>query len=247
MKVKGSVALVTGANGGIGRAFVADLLERGAAKVYVGGRSEGALAPLLADGDPRVSPLVLDITDGAQVARAAAAARDVTLLVNNAGYSAHIGTLSTPDLDGARREMEVNYFGTLRMSRAFAPVLASAGGGAIVNVLSFLSLATLPMAGTYSASKAAALSLTRSLRAELAAQGTSVLASMPVQVDTPMGAWSTQEKVTPHEAASESLDALEDGETEVFPGGPSRAAADALAADPKGLQAMLSSLLPTAA
>ncbi len=112
MDISGSIALVTGANGGIGRAFVADLLKRGAAKVYVAARDTASLGALLKDGDRRLVPLPLDVTDPDQVAAAASVASDVTLLINNAGYAAFEGAIAATDMDDARREMEVNYFGT---------------------------------------------------------------------------------------------------------------------------------------
>src|SRR4051812_30017505 len=169
MKIANSIALVTGANRGIGAAFVAELLKRGASKVYVAARDTTALSSLVASGDKRLVPLPLDVTDPDQVAAAASVAKDVTLLINNAGVAGFDGAISASSTDAARREMDVNYFGTMDMARAFAPVLGANGGGGMVNMLSMLSLVTLPVAATYSASKAAALSLTRSVRAELAA------------------------------------------------------------------------------
>ncbi|CAB3762773.1 SDR family NAD(P)-dependent oxidoreductase [Paraburkholderia humisilvae] len=134
------------------------------------------------------------------------------------------------------------------MARAFAPILARNGGGAIVNVLSILSLATLPMMGTYSAAKAAGLALTRSLGAELAAQRTLVVASMPTVTNTAMGGWAGEiPKVAPRDVAADTLDAVEAGEMEVFPGKLSREAAAAFAADPKAFQARLASVLPRTA
>lgn len=245
MKIQGSIALVTGANGGIGQAFVAELIRRGASKIYVAGRSKKALEVVMKSQDQRLVPIILDVTNELDIDRAVQMASDVSLLINNAGYSAMTGALSADALVEGRREMEVNYFGPLRMTRAFAPVLAKVGGGAIVNVLSFLSVVTMPLHGTYSASKAAALALSRSSRAELAGQGTLVVAAMPVAVDTPMGAWSNDPRVTPHDAASDTLDAVEAGETEVYPGEISRGVAAAFAADPKAVHARVLSRLPT--
>lgn len=151
MDITGSVALVTGANGGIGQAFVRTLLARGAAKIYVAARDPASLADLFGRGDGRLVPLKLDVTDPAQIAAAALAAPDVTLLVNNAGYAAFQGAIAAPDMSAARREMDVNYFGPLALTRAFKPALA---GGAVVNMLSMAALVSLPVTGTYSASKA---------------------------------------------------------------------------------------------
>ena len=219
MRVKESVVLVTGANGGIGRAFVQELLTRGAAKIYLGARDIASVQPLLAASD-RLVPLTLDITKPDQVAEAAKLASDVTLLINNAGAAVFTGALSAKDTAGARQEMEVNYFGVLSLAQAFRDTPAFHHGGAIVNLLSILALVTLPVAGTYSASKAAALALTRTLRAELKGRGVQVLGVLPVQVDTAMGAPLPEPKLTPAEVAAGTLDALEANQDEVFPGGP---------------------------
>lgn len=244
MKIDGAVAFVTGANGGIGQAFVEELVRRGAAKVYAAGRSEEQLRRLAAIHGPRVVAVPLDLTNAAQIEEAARNARDVTLLVNNAGVCEMTGVLSPDANVAARREMEVNYFAPLALSRALMPTLQSAGEAAIVNVLSFLALVTMPKMGTYSASKSAALALTRSLRAEAAEHDVKVVASMPVQVDTAMGAWSTDPKVTPTEVAFETLNAVEDGDEEVFPGEPSKGPAAMFSSDPRGLQAHLATVLP---
>ncbi|WEZ82906.1 SDR family NAD(P)-dependent oxidoreductase [Rhizobium sp. 32-5/1] len=132
----------------------------------------------------------------------------------------------------------------LALSRAFAPVLAKVSESAVVNILSFLSLVTIPSAGTYSASKAAGLAATRSIRAELKAQGTEVVAAMPVQVETDMGRELPEPRLQPIEVVSETLDAVEAGQQEVFPGELTRNTAAAFAADPKGVQAHMSTMLP---
>ncbi|TPG52062.1 SDR family NAD(P)-dependent oxidoreductase [Sphingomonas glacialis] len=248
MDIKGSVALVTGANGGIGSAFVHDLLERGATKVYVAARDQKSLADLLAGGDPRLVPITLDVTDPAQVAQAAIDAPDVTFLINNAGYAAFAGSISAPDMDDARREMDVNYFGTLAMTRAFAPALAASGGGAILNMLSMLALVSLPAAATYAASKAAGLSLTRSIRAELSAQGTVVLGVLAVQTETAMGVKLPEPRMQPSEVVADALDAVQAGRNdEVVAGAQTRGIHDAFTADPKAVQAKMSTVLPKAA
>ncbi len=242
MKIDGSVVLLTGANGGIGRAFVQALLDRGAAKIYLGARDAALLTPLLTTSD-RLVPLTLDVTKPDQVAAAANAASDVTLVINNAGVATFAGALSVKDTAGAREEMEVNYFGVLALAQALRNAPALQQGGAIVNILSFLSLVTLPVAGTYSASKAAALALTRTLRAELKGRGVQVLGVLPVQVDTAMGAAMPEPRLTPADVATDTLDALEAGEDEVFPGALSQGAAQAFRADPAGLQAQMAGLV----
>jgi NAD(P)-dependent dehydrogenase (short-subunit alcohol dehydrogenase family) len=245
MDIKGSVALVTGAPGGIGQAFVAALLARGAAKVYVAARDPASLDALLQRGDNRLAALTLDITDAGQIEAAAAAAPDINLLINNAGYAAFTGAISAPDLADARREMEVNYFGPLTLTRAFAPVLAAAGGGAVVSMLSMLGLVSLPMAASYSASKAAALSVTRSIRAELAKQGTQVVGVMAIQAETAMGAKLPEPRLTPQEIVADVLDAVQAGTSaEVFAGALTRGAYAAFSADPGAFQAKMSTRLP---
>jgi NAD(P)-dependent dehydrogenase (short-subunit alcohol dehydrogenase family) len=238
MKIAGSVALVTGANRGIGRQFVDELLSRGAVKVYVTARNPATLE-IFAGIDSRIFPLALDVTDERQAYDVAKVANDVSLLINNAGvvHGLGQGVIGVASLDGARQEMEVNYFGMLSLSRAFAPVLAKSGGGAIVNVLSALSLVTMAGAVSYSASKAAALSATRGIRAELAAQGTHVVATMPVQVETDMGRALPEPRLSTREVVGETLDGVEQGVDEVFPGQLTQQTIAAFNADPKGVQA----------
>lgn len=244
MKIADSVVLVTGANRGIGRTFVEELLKRGAAKIYVAARDTTSLAELFKTGDRRLVALPLDVTDLDQVAAAATVAGDVTLLINNAGYAAFEGAISAPSLDDARQEMDVNYFGPLALTRAFAPVLAKSGG-AVLNMLSMLSLVSLPMAATYSASKAAGLSLTRSLRAELGGQGTQVVGVLAVQTETAMGVKLPEPRLSPLEVVSDALDAIESGSNdEVVAGAQSRGIYQAFIADPQKVQAMMSTRLP---
>jgi peptide/nickel transport system ATP-binding protein len=244
MKVAGSIALVTGANRGIGRAFVGALLERGAKKVYAGTRKPDAVADLVKAHPGKVEAIALDITSERQVAAAAERCRDVTLLVNNAGLSRRLGMLAAPDLKAAREEMETNYFGTLAMCRAFAPVLKANGGGAIINMLSILARVNLPMRGSLSASKAAGLSLTQCVRAELAKQGTFVMGVMPGVVDTDMEAEYPPPKLPPRDVANAALAALEDGVEDVYPGEMAQGVAQGLAADPKGVEKQFAGYLP---
>ncbi|WP_431908270.1 SDR family oxidoreductase [Nonomuraea jabiensis] len=230
MKISGSVALVTGANRGLGAAFAQALLDRGARTVYAAARNPATIT------DTNLTPIELDVTDPAAVAAAAERCGDVDLLINNAGISRS----GSPDLDSARAEMETNYFGTLSMSRAFAPVLARNGGGALVNVLSVLSFITLPQASGYAASKAAAWSLTNALRLELKEQGTHVLGVHAGYIDTDMAAHVTGPKITPAEVVAQALDALETGAYEVL--------ADAISRQSKaGLSGELERLYPALA
>jgi NAD(P)-dependent dehydrogenase (short-subunit alcohol dehydrogenase family) len=211
-RTESSVALVTGAGSGVGLALVRELVARGAPKVYAAVRDPSHVDPeltgLVAQG---VEVVPLDITDPAQVAAAAAHCSDVSLLVNNAGYASTQRLVFPEDPDAARREMEVNYFGTLAMIRAFAPVLAANGGGWVANVLSVTATIAFPVAGGYSASKAAALFLTTCARAELAGQGTGVTALILGSVDTKMASHVTGPKHTPQEIALSSLFAVDKG------------------------------------
>lgn len=222
MKISGSIALVTGANRGLGRAFARGLAERGAT-VYAGARDPSAVT------DPGLTPVRLDVTDPAGIAAAAERCGDVTLLVNNAGIARPGPILDS--LDGARAEMETNYLGPLAVSRAFAPALARSGGGAIVNVLSVLSYLALPRLGGYSASKAAAWSLTNALRLELAEQGTQVVGVHVGYLDTEMAADVPGPKVDPRVVVAATLDAVEDGRPEVLVDDVSRQARAALSGD----------------
>ncbi|SEC69873.1 Short-chain dehydrogenase [Nocardioides exalbidus] len=209
MDLNGAVALVTGANRGIGAEFVEQLKKRGVRKVYAAARDTSTLR---AEG---IHAIALDVTDPAQVAEAAAVASDVQLLINNAGIST--GTpLVTGDEAAIRREMDTNFFGPLQLTRAFAPVLAANGGGAILNVVSALSWFTVPGAGAYSASKAAAWMLSDSTRLELAPQGTHVVAVHMGLVDTDMAQGVDAPKISPADLASAGLDAVESGRQEVL-------------------------------
>src|SRR6201990_3404526 len=233
MNLSGSVALVTGANRGLGARLVTELLRAGAAKVYATSRT-----PAAAGDDPRVQPLRLDVTDPASVAAATAAAPDVTVLVNNAGVLA-FGSALTGDLVSFERDMDTNYLGTLRVTRAFAPVLERNAPAAVVNVLTLIALAPVgPMAG-YSASKAAAHSMTQALRAEIRGRGISVLGAYPGGIDTDMLAGVDAEKAAPEVVAARIVAALQDGESLVFPDDASAAAGSVYLGDPIGLEHML--------
>jgi len=209
-KAAGSVALVTGANRGIGLAFVIELAARGARKVYAGVRSPGDVTDEFKELPVEVVPL--DVTDRAAVQAAAAGCPDVNLLVNNAGLFTNKRLIRTDDPDAARREMEVNYFGVLNMTRAFAPVLGANGGGYIANVLSVAGAFPAPFMGGYSPAKAAALFLSSITRSELADQGTEVIALIVGSVDTRMAAHVQGRKEDPRDIARAGLTALDRGE-----------------------------------
>ncbi|OMQ15853.1 short-chain dehydrogenase [Modestobacter sp. VKM Ac-2676] len=226
MDITGSVALVTGANRGLGRQFAQQLVERGAAKVYATSRR-----PELIDV-PGVEVLRLDITDPESVAAAAAAAGDVTLLVNNAGLTTR-ADLVTGDLADVRLEMETHFFGTLNVIRAFAPVLARNGGGGIVNVLSALSWFSTAGANAYSAAKAAEWSLTNGVRIELTEQGTQVTGVVLGAADTDMMAGYTGPMSRPADVVRAALDGVRAGDWEVLVDDWSRGVKASLSADPR--------------
>src|ERR1700722_9753440 len=210
MRIAGSVALVTGANRGLGQVYARELVSRGAAKVFGAARDAGTV------GEAGVMPVRLGIADPAQVAEVAGQCPDVDLLVNNAGVMQASTFIGAPDLDAARLEMETNYFGTLSMCRAFAPVLAANGGGALVNMLSVTSFYTNPLDASYGASKAAAWSLTNGVRIELAHQGTLVVAVPATFIDTDMAALADVAKDSPESVARQVFDAVEAGQIEVL-------------------------------
>jgi len=208
MQIEGSTALVTGASRGLGRSFAQELAARGA-KVYAAARNPAAISL------PGVIPVTLDITDPASVAAAADATGDVTLLINNAGSSTGARLIGGP-LDDIELEMRTHFFGTLAVTRAFAPQLAAGGGGAVLNVLSVLSWFSSADSGAYSAAKSAEWALTNALRLELADQGTQVTALHVGYMDTDMARHVTGPKSDPAVVARLALDGLAAGLSEVL-------------------------------
>jgi NAD(P)-dependent dehydrogenase (short-subunit alcohol dehydrogenase family) len=204
--------LVTGANRGLGRAFVDELLERDACVVYAAARNADSVAV----DDDRIVPVTLDVTNAADVEAAAAACGDSALVINNAGLMLQSPFISVRNEDAARREMETNYFGTLEVARRFAPVLAANGGGALVNMLSIVSFYAVPFNASYCASKAAQWALTNALRIELNGQGTLVVGVHAGFIDTDMANGVDQPKVAPRDVARQALDAVEAGIPEVL-------------------------------
>ena len=210
MKVENSVALVTGANRGIGLAFTKALLDSGARKVYAAARDPSTL------DIPGVEKIRLDVTNARDVAAAAGHATDVTLVINNAGVAQQGGFLAADAEEVARRMFETNFFGMLRVSRAFAPVLGANGGGALLNVLSIASWMNGGVLAAYAASKSAAWSLTNSLRHELAPQGTQVTALHMAFVDTDLARGIDGPKTSPAEIVARALAGLEANLEEVL-------------------------------
>jgi NAD(P)-dependent dehydrogenase (short-subunit alcohol dehydrogenase family) len=203
----GKTVLVTGANRGLGRALVEEALARGAARVYAAARRP------LAPAEARVTPLLLDVTDPAQVRTVSEQVDALDVLINNAGVSL-LDDLGDPDVIEAH--LAVNLFGTYRVTRALLPVL-EAGGGSIVNVLSLAALAPVPITPAYSLSKAAALSMSQSLRALLAGRGVAVHVALPGPIDTDMiRDWDIPKTGAPDVAAA-ILDGVAAGDEEIFP------------------------------
>lgn len=230
MQLEGITALVTGANRGIGAAFARALVEAGAAKVYAGARDPESVT------DPGVVAVKLDVTDDASVRALAEELGDVQLVINNAG----VGAPSLPldiDLEKARWEFDVNYYGTLRVAQAFAPVLAKNGGGALVNMLSVVSFISMPHLANYSATKAAAWSLTNGLRQQLREQDTLVVGVHVGYVDTDLTAGLEGDKIHVSQVSDALIAGLRAGDEEVL--------VDEISANVKaGLSSPLSVLYP---
>jgi NAD(P)-dependent dehydrogenase (short-subunit alcohol dehydrogenase family) len=210
--ITGTHALVTGANRGLGKAFVDELLNRDVAGVYAAARNPDTVDV----NDDRVVPIQLDVTKPDDVRAAASRCADVTVLINNAGAMLRAPLLAAPDLSAARSEMETNYFGTLAMCRAFAPVLAHNGGGALVNVLSVASWLASPFNGSYGASKSAEWALTNAIRVELRASGTLVVGVHAGWIDTDMAANVPESKISTRDVARQTLDGVQRGDEEVL-------------------------------
>jgi NAD(P)-dependent dehydrogenase (short-subunit alcohol dehydrogenase family) len=209
MNVNGAAALVTGANRGLGAAIAQALVESGA-EVY------GTARDITTITSPDVIPVPLDVTSPDDIDNAARICGDVSIVVNNAGIGRSSTSLAPDSVDAARAELETNFFGPLRVAQAFAPVLRENGGGALVNVLSVLSFVSMPQAATYSASKAAAWSLTNAFRMELRSQGTLVVAVHAGFIDTDMAAGIDAEKISPQAVASQIVAAIEADAEEVL-------------------------------
>jgi NAD(P)-dependent dehydrogenase (short-subunit alcohol dehydrogenase family) len=231
MHINGAIALVTGANRGIGKHFVEQLLESGAQKVYATARNPDTID----FHDPRVIPLHLDLLDEESISKAAAGASDVSLLINNAGIATGADLLTSP-LEEIRTDLETHLFGTLRVIRTFTPVIEGQGPGAIVNVLSVLSwAATAAGSGSYSVAKAAEWNMTNGVRVELAGRNILVQGVHLGAADTDMMAGVDGLKIHPADVAKASLAGVEAGAFEVLVDDPSRFVKAALAGDPAQL------------
>ena len=240
----GRKIFITGANRGIGRAFLEEALVQGAARIYAGARNPESLNELVETTGGKVVAVKLDVTNLDDITNAAGLASDVDLLINNAGIAIFGGTIGEDRLTAARDEMEVNYFGSLNMARAFAPILKTNGGGGIINISSIAGLVNFPVIGSYSASKAAVHSLTQSLRAELAAQNTQVTGVYPGPVDTELAEEFEAEKTPPKAVVQAIYAAFADGKEDIFPDVMSEQMHGGLLADPKAVEKQAGSMLP---
>jgi NAD(P)-dependent dehydrogenase (short-subunit alcohol dehydrogenase family) len=200
MNIEGRTLLVTGASRGLGRTLTLALLEAGARQVFAGARKESDLARLASD---RITPIKLDVTSRDDV-NATKQLGAIDILINNAGVASY-GNPVTMNFDDATREMDVNYFGALRMTRALAPQMLERGEGMIVNIATAFAKVNLPLVGTYCASKAALLSLGQALRAYLKDKGVHVMTVMPTTIDTDMAKGADVPKMSPQFVASEIL------------------------------------------
>jgi NAD(P)-dependent dehydrogenase (short-subunit alcohol dehydrogenase family) len=226
MKLHNATVLVTGANRGLGLAFAKEALARGARKVYAAARNPATITL------PGVEAIQLDVTSAEDVAAAVRRCGDVTILINNAGIANTGGFLPEGSIDAARAQLETNFFGPLRLSQAFAPVLATHGGGAIVNVLSIATWINRPILGVYGATKSAAWALTNGLRHELRSQGTQVLGMHVGFVDTDLTRGFDVPKTSPEVVVARTLDALEAGAEEILADEATRQVKQGLSAEP---------------
>ena len=239
VKIDNSVALVTGANRGLGRQFTEQLLEKGAARVYAGARDPGKLAPLIKAHGERIVPVRLDVTQPETIAAAVEQAGDLTFLVNNAGVLEARGLFESGSLESMHREMDVNVYGIANMALACAPVIERNGGGGILNMLSVASLANFPAFGTYSASKAAAMSLTHCMRYELKDKGIEVFGVYAGLIDTDMIDFVEGEKSDPKVIVSAALTGVEEGIADIDTDERCTYVRSMLREDPVGLEAAL--------
>jgi NAD(P)-dependent dehydrogenase (short-subunit alcohol dehydrogenase family) len=244
MKIQNSTVLVTGANRGIGKAYVEAFVAAGASRIYAAARSITSLDSVVALAPDRIVPMALDVTNPAQIEAAAQTASDITVLINNAGVIGSGGLFIADSVKTAQWEMNTNFFGTLSMVRTFAPILKRNGGGAIVNLLSVVSVANAPVFSSYSASKAALNSLTQGIRAELASQGTQVIGVFPGPVDTAMAEGIEAEKAAPLDVAKATLDAIERSIDDVYPDSVSQSVFATISEPLKGVEKMFAGWMP---
>lgn len=241
MKIERSVALVTGANRGLGKSLVASLARAGASRIYAAARRLEALEPVVAIDPQRIVALKLDVTNERDVEAAARRAPDVSLLVNNAGALSSFNVLSS-ESQQLHQDFAVNFFGVLGLVKAFLPALERAQGAAIANVLTVVSLASRPVIGGYAASKAAAFSLTQSLRPELKAKKIDVHSVIPGAVDTDMIRAFPIAKTSPDVVADAIVAGIGRGEEDILTDPMAKEAYQAFLQNPKDFERHFGSL-----
>lgn len=239
MDFSDSTILITGANRGIGKAYVEAFLRANARKIYLGVRDKKSVSDMVAGNPEKLVPLELDVTNHSQIDAAAKIAIDVTILVNNAGILFFNSLQSADSIKQAHAEMEVNYFGPLALTRAFAPILKANGGGAIVTVSSIAGHLSFPGLPTYCASKAAAHSLVMAARMELANQNTLVIGVYPGPIDTDMAKDVPMEKYPPSQVADATINAIVNRIEDVFPDDFSKQMYDNVKKSPKDVEAQM--------
>lgn len=217
INVEGKVAFISGANRGIGKAIAIELLESGAKKIYAGARDKTSLLDLVEQYGDRVVPVQLDVTDDASIENAARLAGDTELLFNNAGVLHGGGFIHADAIAGLQTNLNVNVIGLVKLTNAFADTIKKQGVGAIVNVSSVVGLASMPVIGTYSASKAMVHSITQSIRGELSGTNILVAGVYPGPIDTDMAKDIEMEKDSPQNVAKNIIASLEQGIQDIFP------------------------------
>ena len=236
--VKDAVIFITGASRkrGIGRALVEEAVKRGAKKVYATARNIAQLDDLASQYQGIVVPLSLDVTNKSEADQISQVASDTQILINNSGFAGYSGFCFNYNEEVARQELEVNYFGSINLIRAFCKTLIKNKNGAIANVISIGGLSSFPLAATYSASKAAAHSLTQSVRAELTRHGILVFGIYPGPIDTDMADGLNLEKETPANAAVRIFDGIEQGIEDITTDGFADNFVKQLRVDPKAVE-----------
>ena len=232
----GKIAFVSGSNRGIGKAIAVELLERGAQKVYAGARNIATLDGLKEQYGDRLIPVQLDVTDGNSITAAAAQVKELDILVNNAGVFS-MGQIFSDAADSSLAEnLNVNVWGLVHLSNALVGLLKKDSPTAIVNVSSIAGLANMPMASTYSTSKAAVHSITQGMRGELVSDNLLVMGVYPGPIDTDMAAGMEMDKDSPENVASDVVQGLIDGAEDVFPDVMSKQVGEYYASSPKAVE-----------